>query len=177
MFAVRRGYLVALALTALLAVGFVVVPNIVNRARAAHARAEVNAAIAGLDRLRVPTKLVPMTTSCGEYRCFRIAHQPTPKAAYQLANAMLRSMGALPEPGQRCFGRPSAHGPITLCNDTGNVDSEPIDVSIVPFWPVVHRRIEPRGSEVDVIFVCGIGPRSDNVIIEVTPGNTSNCQY
>ena len=160
MLALRRRYLVALALSALFAVGFVVVPNIVSSARAAHDRAELDAALAGLHHLRVPAKLVPLTTNCGGYRCFRVA-QPTPQAAYRLANAMLRTMGATPEPGQRCFSRPSEHGPVTLCADIiGSVDSEPLFVSISPYGLIVHGHYVPHGSEVEVDFLCGIGPTS-----------------
>lgn len=180
MLAVRRGYLLALVFAALLAVGVVVVPSVVSSAQAAHTRAEVDAALAGLRRLRVPANFVPLTTNCGGYRCFRVA-QPTPQAARQLTGAMLRSMGATPVPSQTgCHSRSSRYGPLTFCGALGIVDSEPVLVFLSPHEPFVHGRdvLPPRGSEVDVDFACGIGPRSADVVMEVTPSNKgSTCQY
>jgi hypothetical protein len=73
---VRRRYLLALALAALLAVAWFVVPQAVDSVRSQHRRAELAAALTGLRRLEVPRNFVRLTSNCDWYRCYHILRQP-----------------------------------------------------------------------------------------------------
>jgi hypothetical protein len=171
---IRRRYLVALALAALAAVAWVVVPQVVDSVRSQHRKAELAAALRGLRRLQVPSNFVRLTSNCDWYRCYHILRQPTPAAARPIVREILASTGAtpirtdVPTPigtGAVCGAHASVYGPLTLCTDPGVLHGHVIIVFLKFYEPFRdnHYVLPPRGSEVDVSFDCGAGAGSPQV--------------
>ena len=183
---VRRRYLVALALAALLAVAWVVVPQVVDSVRSQHRRAQLAAALSGLRRLEVPSNFVRVTSNCDWYRCYHILRQPSPAAARPIVREILTSTGATPirtdaatqlRTGALCGAHASVYGPLTLCTEPGVLHDHVIIVFLQFYEPFRdnHYVLPPRGSDVDVSFDCGAGAGEDP---QVTAANVNTvCPY
>ena len=183
---VRRRYLVALALAALLAVAWVVVPQVVDSVRSQHRRAQLAAALSGLRRLEVPSNFVRVTSNCDWYRCYHILRQPSPAAARPIVREILTSTGATPirtdaatqlRTGALCGAHASVYGPLTLCTEPGVLHDHVIIVFLQFYEPFRdnHYVLPPRGSDVNVSFDCGAGAGEDP---QVTAANVNTvCPY
>jgi len=97
MLPVRRAYLVALVLAGLLAVGFVVVPQIASTIHAREARDALTAANVSFGHLKVPGDFVALKSNpdCQWYPCYSVP-RPTMSVMTQLP-AILQSTGARAE--------------------------------------------------------------------------------
>jgi|SRR5271166_438645 len=160
----RRRYAISLFVVTLLGVGYLVVPRVGDAIRTQRARDELAAAVAAVNRLRVPADFVPLKTGCTSYRCYRVP-QPTVQVAPTLLGildsvgaqrkqleALMNKLGAAPAktfaPITTAF--PSTHvqaalsgcftvhtrrlGEFMHCAYVGVVDDHVIDVFMGPYY-------------------------------------------
>jgi hypothetical protein len=122
-FGVRRIYVVALALTVVGAAMYVVIPKVVNSINAQHARAELTAATAAMNGLRVPRDFVRVSSldgaSCPAYRCYSVARSTL--AVAPLLPEIVRSLGVRsPLNGVCTFIRAPGRKQVGTCRIDGS---------------------------------------------------------